>query len=153
VEVSSLFPYLVILLVILFGRYVNFRKTKEQQQHSAQLRGLQMPQESQQARELSDIDAQPVLFFGGRSSTEEVTSQEVSTSQKVLLPREKPVHGSAYRSLAGTREAPANWTTQKGAIRKSAYRAQFKNQREIRRAVISMTVLGPCRSEEPYKHK
>lgn len=152
-EVSSLFPYLVILAVILFGRYINFRKTKEQQRHSAQLREMDMPQENQQARESSDVEVQPKPFFGGRSSTEDATSQKETSAQRALLAREKPVHGSAYRSLAGTREAPTNWNTQKGVVKKSAYRAQFKNQKEIRQAVVGMAVLGPCRSDEPYQHK
>ncbi len=112
-----------------------------------------MPQENQQARESSDVDAQPSPFFGGRYPTEDATSQRETSAQRVLLAREKPVHGSAYRSLAGTREAPTNWNTQKGVAKKSAYRAQFKNPKGVRQAVVGMAVLGPCRSDEPYQHK
>jgi hypothetical protein len=35
--------------------------------------------------------------------------------------------------------------------RKTAFRAQFKNHKGIQQAVVNMVVLGPCRTDDPYR--
>jgi hypothetical protein len=146
-EVSGLFLYLVFLGVILVSQYLKRRKAVEQQRQSG------IPQSNQEVLEKPDFFDPFDPFADDGFPTKPAPTPQKTLAQRTLVAREKPVHGSAYRSLAELQEAPAAWNTQKAVVKKSAYRAQFKDHKGIQQAVVNMVVLGPCRSDEPYQHK
>lgn len=47
--------------------------------------------------------------------------------------------------------APAPAPTAQAAPRRLRYRHLFASRRDIRQAVVGMTVLGPCRALQPYR--
>jgi hypothetical protein len=140
--------YLVLLGVTLVGYYVKRRQTTEQQRELGQLPEFGVHEESQ------EVNGPPNFceaFWDDGVPTEPVSASQRVSTQEALFAREKPVYGSAYRSLARPQEAPANWETQKGMAKKTAFRAQFKNHKGIQQAVVNMVVLGPCRTDDPYR--
>jgi hypothetical protein len=147
-EVSGLFLYLVFLAVILVSQYLKRRKNEAQRRQSGRAAQFPGPADSPDSYEFPDLFRLP-----------EPLPQPLPESLPEPLPKKepkqaaKPARVSAYRALTELQEAPTHWNTQKAASKKSMYRAQFKDSASIQQAVVSMVVLGPCRSDEPYRHK
>jgi hypothetical protein len=147
VEAPSFITYLIIFGAILVSHYINRHQRKERQRPEDRT----APDVSQESHRASNLDDRTnSLFDDNFSSDTEFTPRQTSEQQASTLGK-KAVHGSAYRSLTEFQDAPPNWKIQKRSLKKSAHRAQFKNPNDIRKAVISVVVLSPCRSDSPYR--
>lgn len=146
-EAPSFITYLVVLGALLVSHYINRRQLRERQR----LEDRAAPEESQEPYQASDLDDRINSLFDDSFSSDAESISRQTSEQQTQIVREKPPHGAAYRSLTEYREAPTNWKIQKRLVKRSAHRAQFKNPNDIRKAVISMVVLSPCRSDDPYR--
>jgi hypothetical protein len=87
--------------------------------------------------------------------TAKQAKKDTLTQTATVKRHEKRTPPAGFRSIESREaresrhDAAPTWTTQPSAIKKSIYRAQFKNHRSVRHAVVSMVVLGPCRAKEP----
>lgn len=123
-EISGLYPYLVILGVVLLDYYLRHRKASKKKRLAGQL---------------SSFPAEATFFPH--------TTSPPSTS----VPEDAAVRRPAYRALAESQRASISWQTQKRVLKRTAYRTQFKTPIALRQAVVSAVVLGSCLSEDSHQ--
>lgn len=123
-EISDLYPYLVVLGVVLLDYYLRHRKASRKKQLTGQP---------------SDFPAEATPFLH--------TTSTPSTS----VPEDAAVRRPAYRALAESQRASVSWQSQKGGLERADYRTQFKTSNALRQAVVSAVVLGSCLSEDSHQ--
>jgi hypothetical protein len=128
---------LLFIGIIVFNVLMQKAARRRQQEGQAQ---AETEAQAAEAGRPEEEEEEPLEDIWGRSPA----PPPVAAPTRVAISREAPMRAAAFRPMPPPLPAAAI-----PARRHHEVRELLRDQRDLRRAIMLLTVLGPCRSQEP----
>jgi len=132
--------YLIFIAVILFNSYLRRQRAQQAERERIAKQGGPFPQDRYEEEGPQQEAEWLETIFGKAEPAKQAQPAAAATTARPKEERGRPSHGKERTAL---KQAPVQEHRQ-------VHRPSFKTRDDLRRAIMSMTVIGPCRSAAPY---